>query len=92
MGWVGTYEKCFRCLDLIVELDLEFIVPGHGPLCGIEGAKDMKAYLQYLRGESKRCFDAGLSSLDAARRIEFGPCGEWRAPANPKPCPTTRAT
>jgi glyoxylase-like metal-dependent hydrolase (beta-lactamase superfamily II) len=45
MGWVGTYEKWFRRIDLIVQLDPEFIVPGHGPLCGIEGAKDMKAYL-----------------------------------------------
>jgi len=39
----------------------------------------MKAYLQYLRDESKKYFDAGLSSLDAAKRIEFGPYGEWRA-------------
>ena len=30
---------------------------------------------------SENCFDTGLSSLDAAKRIEFGPYGEWRAPA-----------
>jgi hypothetical protein len=71
----------FRCLDLIVELNPEFIVPGHGPLCGMEGVADMKSYLQYLSGESKNCFDAGLSSLDAAKKIEFGPYGDWRAPA-----------
>ena len=41
----------------------------------------MKAYLQYVRDESKKCFDAGLTSLDAAKQIEFGPYGEWRAPA-----------
>ena len=27
------------------------------------------------------CFDAGLTALEAAKRIEFGPYGEWRAPA-----------
>jgi cyclase len=81
MGWTGSYEKWFQCLDLIVELNPEVIVPGHGPLCGIEGAIEMKAYLQYLRDESKKCFDAGLTALDAAKRIEFGPYGEWRAPA-----------
>ena len=37
MGWTGSYEKWFRCLDLIIELDPEVIVPGHGPVCGIEG-------------------------------------------------------
>ena len=41
----------------------------------------MKAYLTYLRDESRRCFDAGLTSLDAAKRIDYGPYGEWRAPA-----------
>jgi len=81
MGWVGSYDKWFQCLDLLVQLNPEIIVPGHGPLCRIEGVTEMKAYLQYVRAESKKCFDAGLSSLDAAKRIEFGPYGEWRAPA-----------
>jgi len=81
MGWTGSYEKWFQCIDLLVELNPEVIVAGHGPLCGIEGATEMKAYLQYVRDESKKCFDAELTSLDAAKRIEFGPYGEWRAPA-----------
>jgi cyclase len=81
MGWVGSYEKWFQCLDLIIQLDPVAIVPGHGPICGVEGAVEMKAYLQYMREESKKGFDAGLTSLDAAKRIEFGPYGQWRAPA-----------
>lgn len=81
MGWVGTYEKWFETLDLILSLDPKVIVPGHGPVCGIEGATEMKAYLQYLRDESKKCFEAGRTSLDAAKKIEFGPYGAWRAPA-----------
>jgi len=81
MGWAGTYDKWFRCLDLLLQLDPEVIVPGHGPLCGIEGACEMRAYLEYVRDESRTHFDAGLTSLDAATRIEFGPYGEWRAPA-----------
>ena len=81
IGWTGTYDKWFRCLDLILELDPEVIVPGHGPLCGIEGAGEMRAYLEYVRDESRGCFDAGLSSLDAAKRIELGPYRQWQAPA-----------
>jgi hypothetical protein len=41
----------------------------------------MRAYLEHVRDESKRCFEAGLTSLEAAKRIEFGPYSEWRAPA-----------
>jgi cyclase len=42
---------------------------------------EMKAYLQYVRDESRKHFGAGLTSLEAAKKIEFGPYGEWRAPA-----------
>ncbi len=41
----------------------------------------MKQYLEYVRTESKKCFDDGMPALAAAKRIEFGPYGEWRAPA-----------
>jgi hypothetical protein len=64
-----------------VRLDPEVIVPGHGPVCGLEGVREMKAYLGYVREESRRCFDASLTSLEAAKWIDYGPYGEWRAPA-----------
>jgi hypothetical protein len=41
----------------------------------------MKAYLEYLRDESKRCFEKGLTSLEASKRIDLGPYRAWRAPA-----------
>lgn len=81
MGWNGTYEKWRSVLDLIIALEPEVIVPGHGPVCGIEGAIEMRAYLDYVRAESKRCFEQGLSALEASKRIDFGPYGGWRAPA-----------
>ena len=81
MGWTGSYEKWLQCLDLITELNPTVIVPGHGPICELAGISEMKAYLQYVRDESRKCFEEGLISLDAAKRIEFGPYGEWRAPA-----------
>jgi cyclase len=81
MGWTGSYEKWFQCLDLITELEPNVVVPGHGPICGIEGVRQMKEYLQYVRDESRTGFEKGLTSLDAAKRIEFGPYGQWRAPA-----------
>lgn len=81
MGWSGTYEKWLSVLDLIIALEPEVIVPGHGPVCGIEGAIEMRAYLNYVHTESKRCFDQGLSALEASKRIDFGPYSGWRAPA-----------
>jgi glyoxylase-like metal-dependent hydrolase (beta-lactamase superfamily II) len=81
MGWTGSYEKWFNCFDLITQLNPENIVPGHGPISGLEVVKELRAYLQYVREESKKHFDEGISSLEAAKKIEFGPYSEWRAPA-----------
>lgn len=81
MGWTGSYENWFKVFDLITELNPHTIVPGHGPVCGIEVVKEMRAYLQYVRDESKKHFDNGLTSLEAAEKIDFGPYAEWRAPA-----------
>ena len=81
MGWVGTYQKWFETLDMIVdELKPEVIVPGHGPLCGVEGATEMKAYLEYVRNESRAFFDKGLKAGEAARKIDLGPYSDWLCP------------
>ena len=80
VGWEGTFDRWIAALDRIVALAPEVVVPGHGPLCGLEGPREMKAYLQYVLAESKRFFEKGLSALDAARRIDLGPYAGWTEP------------
>ncbi len=80
VGWEGTFAKWTEALDRILALEPEVIVPGHGPLCGVEGPREMKAYLVYVHAESKRFFDAGLSALEAAKRIDLGPYAGWTEP------------
>ena len=80
MGWVGTYEGWFKCLDMIVELDPAVVVPGHGPICDVEGVKSMKAYLEYVREESRKYYDESVSASDAARKIDLGPYADWISP------------
>jgi cyclase len=81
IGRTGTYEKWLKALDRIIWLDPDVIVPGHGPVCGIEGAMEMKAYLEYVHEESRRCFDRGMTATEASRCIDLGPYAEWHGPA-----------
>ena len=81
VGWTGTYQKWLEALDLIIWLDPEVIAPGHGPMCGIEGAMEMRAYLEHVREEASRCFARGLTPLQASKRIDLGPYAGWRSPA-----------
>ncbi len=80
LGWDGSNQKWLDALDMMVSLQPQVIVPGHGPLCGVEGPKEQKAYLQYVWGEAKRHFEAGRSELEAARRIDLGPYASWTEP------------
>jgi cyclase len=80
IGWDGTFAGWIRALDFIIELAPEVIVPGHGPMCGAEGAREMKDYLIYVRREARSCFDAGLSFFEAAKKIELGTFAGWTEP------------
>jgi cyclase len=80
LGWDGTYERWLAALDTITALAPEIVVPGHGPLCGVEGPKEMKAYLAYVRAEARHFFDAGLTVIEACKRIDLGPYAGWTEP------------
>ena len=80
IGWDGTFERWIAALDEIVALDPVVVVPGHGPLCGVEGAREMREYLVYVRAEARRGFERGLSVVDAAKGIDLGPYAGWTEP------------
>ena len=81
MGWVGSYQAFSDALDRIVELAPETIVPGHGPVCGLDAVRAEQAYFASVLAQAKECFDQGLSARDAAARIDLGPYAEWKAPS-----------
>jgi cyclase len=80
IGWEGTQAQWVRALDTIVALDPVVIVPGHGPLCGLEGPREMKAYLEYVYGAAARAFADGVPALEAAKHIDPGPYAGWTEP------------
>jgi cyclase len=80
IGWEGTFARWIEALETIVELEPETIVPGHGPLCGVEGATEMRDYLRYVYDESRRFHDQGLEPLEAARKLDLGPYADWTQP------------
>jgi glyoxylase-like metal-dependent hydrolase (beta-lactamase superfamily II) len=80
IGWEGTYENWITALNMIVDLGPEKIVPGHGPLCGKEGAVEMRDYLMYIYSEAKHCFERGMPMAKAAQCIDPGPYADWTEP------------
>lgn len=80
IGWEGTFKRWLTALDEIAALEPDLIVPGHGPVCGIEGLREMGNYLRYVRAEAQTYFAQGLTAVEAAKRIDLGPYANWTQP------------
>lgn len=75
--WAGPVGNYLRALDLIAELDVDVVVPGHGPLADKRAAATLKGFLEHLAAEARARFDAGMSALDAARDIPLDDYADW---------------
>ena len=71
--WAGPVSNWIKACDLILSWDVTTIVPGHGPIVGKEAVRDFRSYLEYLHGEVRRRYDAGMPWQEAAFDIAFGP-------------------
>lgn len=67
--WAGPVQNWIEACDLILGWDVETVVPGHGPVVGKEGVRELRNYLTGIRDETRKRFDAGLSWVDAAAEI-----------------------
>ncbi|MGP1352452.1 MAG: MBL fold metallo-hydrolase [Parasphingopyxis sp.] len=75
--WAGPVGNWIAACDRILAMDVEAIVPGHGPITDKAGVRTVQAYLRYIDGEARTRFDAGLSVRDAAHDIALGDYASW---------------
>lgn len=69
-------EVCNR----IEAMDVDVIVPGHGPLGGKAELAEMRDYLVRLKAEARRRYDAKLTAGEAAADIRMGKYDNWIGP------------
>jgi glyoxylase-like metal-dependent hydrolase (beta-lactamase superfamily II) len=75
--WAGPVENWISACDLIRELDVDAVVPGHGPVTDKNGAARVGDYLAYIAREAKTRFEAGLGAFEAARSIALDDFAGW---------------
>jgi len=75
--WEGPVENWVRALELVLELDVDTVVPGHGPVTDKRAVAAMRDYLTYLDREARARFDAGMSVMDAALDISLADFASW---------------
>lgn len=75
--WYGPLSRWLQALDLIMGMDVDTIVPGHGPITDKNGVLCVKEYFEFLYGEARKRYDAGMSSQEAARDIRLDRYEAW---------------
>jgi cyclase len=80
--WAGPLSNWIAACDLMLELDIETAVPGHGPVTDAAGIVAVRDYLSFVDEAATARHAAGMDAFDAARDIgrELGldeRFGEW---------------
>ena len=75
--WAGPTQNWLRACDRILEMDVETIVPGHGPITDKRGVAELKGYLEYVYQEARKRYEAGMPVLEAARDISLDRYASW---------------
>lgn len=75
--WAGPTSNWLRACDRILAMDVETIVPGHGPITDKKGVAEVKGYLEYIYQEARKRYDAGMSDQEAARDINMDRYATW---------------
>ena len=78
--WAGPVSSWVAACEMILGLDVETIVPGHGPVTDKSGVESVKRYLEHIWKAAAERHEAGMSAYDAARDIELGEFAAWGAP------------
>jgi cyclase len=75
--WAGPTSNWLRACERILEMDVETIVPGHGPITDKKGVAQVKEYLQYVYDEARKRYEAGMPAAEAARDIPMDRYSSW---------------
>jgi glyoxylase-like metal-dependent hydrolase (beta-lactamase superfamily II) len=75
--WSGPVGNWIAALDRILAMDVDVVVPGHGPVSDKVAVAELKAYFEYLRAQTRARFEAGMSPMEAARDIDLDGFGGW---------------
>jgi cyclase len=75
--WEGPVDNWLRALDVVLALDVDTVVPGHGPVTDKRAVSALREYFTYLDREARARYDAGMSAMDAALDIPLADFASW---------------
>ena len=75
--WAGPIGNWIKACQLMIDLDIDVVVPGHGPITDKAGVAAVKGYLEYIEREARGRFDAGMPLVEAVHDISLTDYSSW---------------
>ncbi len=75
--WAGPVAHWVEALDRILAMDVDTIVPGHGPVTDKAGVRELRAYFVELESAARPLWEQGMSPLEAARQLRIERAAGW---------------
>lgn len=67
--WAGPVSNWIAACDLMLSMDVETVVPGHGPVTDAAGIVAVRDYLTTVEQAATGRFETGMDAFDAVRDI-----------------------
>jgi cyclase len=79
-GHNGHITKWIDAIDRVIKMDVDVIVPGHGPVGTKNELAETRAYLELLAEEARKRYAMGMTPGRAAADIPLGRFASWTNP------------
>lgn len=76
----GPVSNYIEALKLILDLEVDVIVPGHGPITDKRAVEGLIEYLELIYSETQKSYEAGLGMMKTAQKIDLGAFRSWHCP------------
>ncbi|WP_210275298.1 MBL fold metallo-hydrolase [Martelella soudanensis] len=77
IAWYGPIARWIDVCNMVLDMDVEIIVAGHGPLSTKDDVRKMRDYLLDITEKARPFYEQGVDYLDAAYRIDLGEYRGW---------------
>ncbi len=77
ISWAGPMSNWIKACDMILDMDVDIVVPGHGAITDKSGVRAIRGYLDYVTDETRKRYDRGMSPLEAAFDIDVSDYVHW---------------
>jgi cyclase len=80
IAWAGPVSNWIAACERILEMDVDVIVPGHGPIAGPDAVREERAYFEYLYEQARALHANGMDVMQATRALNMDRWASWGEP------------